>query len=1009
MEAAQYKALTGSMGKMETYLKTIADNSDKAIGSVPQQEDVIKETGKSKVSSDTPDLSKLSGGIKGIVDALSSAGKIKPNTGEAILGFLEGLNNRFLSKVDKDKAESAGSVLQVMSADIGKFASDLSIAAPTLIAMSPIIGAAGSSIGKFIAAMDEHLTEGVGERVGVLADLADGVKKFGLSMLIASPGILLGAVALPLLTLSITPLLWVLSKIKDVKKINEAIGVLPKLGLGLLAFAGGFAASAMILGAVSVDPVEFLGLIVVLGASALAMKLIGQHNKDINRGSLSVLGIGLSTLAFAASLSYASSMIPPLEDSGRLLLTLGATGALFFVAGLGWKNILLGSLAFAGMGISLMILSNPLQELNNAVSGDLDTLWQVPALLGALGGTFALAGAGPIPLLIGAGALAFGAMGIGLISVSKGLEKMLGLPTITQEKADGIEMALRAVVNGFGKSFEDLTLKESLTLPLKIPMVALMGLSMIGLSHGIKVWKSNTGSWTADDTELFKGTISGLSEGFAVAGSTDGMSSLFGFSVGDNSVERGIESTMKIGANLKNLSEGIMAWKRMELTPADVQLIGDNVSRILNVIPNIFGQIGAAERGSQEEASFLGMTFPKAFDKGDVEMGIDSVENLGGTLKSLADGVMAWADGGKAGFNSAAIPQIKDNIQSILSIIPAAFGDIGKADRATEGWFPWSEGDIAKGVALVEDLGPSLSGIADLLASVKGEDITATTTNLVENIPRLLTGYATGLNDFANIYNEDIDAEQVIEDIGDLVDVIKKLSGVDVQTDGLAASMGELITVVGSIPADTGIARFADGFSGFSDIMKATSKSVKHANTGINELIELGEPLQGIVDSLMGVNENLSLYAETVEDLEIKNIESLAEFTSSIADSMGLIAKNVEAVTRMSSAPTRSYESGNGLKVNLSDPVTRTALAADNSRPNIQQNQFNEVPVLPAVPDTNDAAGIKKYNADMMKIMGELTKMMGAVATGIATQNQHMEELNDKIDAGITTRSESII
>lgn len=961
MDSAQFQMVQGSMARMESYLKEVAENTAHQAGSIPSTDDIINETS-SASSNEAPDLEKLGKGVKSIVDALQDAGKIDSKGAETVVDFLEDLNERFLSNVEVDKVDAASSVMSVISADISKFASDIANAAPSLILMSPLMTMAGNSIGKFISAIDEKLTDGVEERIGVLSDLSDSVKKFGLNVLIASPGILLGAVALPLLTLSITPLLYVLNRIDDIDKIEDGIGLLPKLGLGLLAFAGGFVASAMILNSASVEPEKFLGLILVLGASSVAMGLIGRYSEDINKGSLAVAGIGLSLLLFTGSLAIANTLIPPFEESGNMLLTLATTGAVYALAGLAWKQILLGSLAFAGVGISMMIMANPLKTLNDAVSNDIDTLWQVPALLGAIGGVYALAGLGPVPLAMGAGALAFTAVGGSLWVLSKGLEKILSLPTITPEKADGIELALRAVVTGFGKSFEDLSVKESLTLPLKIPMVALMGASLIALSVGLKKWDTNAGSWTNQDTELFKDTISGLSEGFALAGSTDGMSTLFGFNVGSNSVERGIESTMKIGSNLKNLSEGIMAWKDMNLTPTDVQQVGENVSRILNVIPNIFAQIGEAERGSQSQASFLGMTFPNPFDKGDVEKGIESVENLGGTLKSLADGVMAWKDGGEAGFRSDQIPRIKQNIQEILAVIPSVFGDIGKADKETEGWFPWSDGDIERGVELVEDLAPSLNSIANLLTSVKGEDITATTDNLLNNLPRLLKGYAMGLNDFANVYNDDIDAEDVIEDMSDLVDVMNRL------------------------PKNA-----KDGTDSVID--------------GVKELIALNDPLTDVAEVLNKLNESLVNYAETIDDLEADNLKKVASFTEDIAENMSIIAKSSSSMGT-SNSPIRVVNS-NDQVVDLNSSQARRALANQTSGNQRQATQIT-MPEMPEMPAGFDQALFKEYNDKLMKVMGELTQMMSAVAAGINENNNQLSELNDKVDGGIKLRESTI-
>lgn len=948
MEQRQFGLVSNSMNRIEGYLKKIEANTRKE-GELPTPEQVTQEAANnnSGAQSTDTDLGKMGVGIKGIVDALVRADKIKPKSAEKIIGFLEKLNDKVLSKVDKEKFESAGNLFTNVAGQLNSFSEDLAKAAPTLLLLSPVLPLLGNSIGAFVTAIDASVHEDTKSRVGVISAVGKAVFQFSMYMLGSVPGAIAGIAVIPIVALTAGPLLFALTKIKDVKKVNEGIGMLPKLGLGILAFSASMAASALIIGAVSVDPVKFAVLFGIMGLSALTMGLVGKFAPQIRDGNFAVVGMGLSILAFSGAVYFATKLVPPFEQSANLLLTIGTAGLVFFIAGKVFKEILLGSLAIAGMGLALMLISNPIKTIASAMSENPQSLWQLPVLLTGLGAVFALAGAGPVPLLIGAGALAFGAMGLALMGLSTGLEKILNLPVITKERAEGIELALKAVVTGFGKSFSDLSLKESLTLPLKIPMVGLMGLSLMSLSHGLKAYQQNAGDWKQSDTELFVGTIRGLSQGFAIAGSTDGMSSLFGFSVGKNDVERGIDSTMKIGRNLKELSEGILAWKSMEFTEADVQQVSDNVSMILNTIPAVFATIGAREAESTGTMSFYGLTFENPFSKGDVSRGIESVEKLGGTLKSLADGVMAWSDGGKAGFKSDQVPKIKQNILDVLSIVPSAFAEIGREDKESEGIFPWSDGDITRGVELVESLGPSLSSIADLLNAVKGQDITEVTDQLVTNLPRLFRTYASALTDYANMLGDDVDAEEI-----------------------------------------------ADGLGGLTDTLKSMASATSMVNDEVDKLVNFNDPLKDIAEVLKDINDTMKDQGEFITDLNSDNLTLLNDYMN------GLVELSKANTTSLS----KNFDSI--IKVDFDSPRVREVLTPatiTSSAPRFQPNDTEvERRAREAVAASNGQD--KELIEMMMKMMKMMEQTMMSLNGNVGNMSRQMAEMNDRLESGIRTR-----
>lgn len=629
------------------------------------------------------------------------------------------------------------------------------------------------------------------EKIKPISYVSDILKSLTVVLNIKPAQILATKLFLPMLGTAIKSFADKISGI-NVKKTQEGLTVVNKMGLGLLAFTGSVALAAIAMTAVALDPVKFLGLFTIMAATGIAFHYIGQNNKTINKGSLSVAGMGLGLLAFSWGLNMAAQHVPSIDQVLPLALTLTAFGGVFYLAGKLAPEIALGALAMGAVGLATWLISKPIETIGAVINQNPSVLWQLPLLITGVGAAFALAGAGPVPLFIAAGALALGAAGGALWVLSKGLSTMLNLPTITNEKAQGIEKGIRAVVTGFGKSFDDLSLKESLTLPLKIPMVAMMGLALMGLASGISNYQAKAGNFGPKDTQNIQNTIAGLSNAFATAGSTQGMSKLFGFNVGSNDVERGIESTTKMGRNLKNLADGVLAWKRMPLAAADVQQISDNISRVLNVIPGIFAGIGKADAGSTSNISWLGLTFENPFSSGDTERGISATMEMGQNLKNLADGVMAWKDGGKAGFRSTDLPGIVSNIQNILGAIPSSFAALGAADRKTAGIFPWSDGDIENGMGLAEDLGPSLQSIASLLDSVKTGNMTKATADISNNIPKLLGAYASSLNDFDNQLK--VDPNDVLEQITDISDAFLEVSEKSGKITASLQGLGDLAT-----------------------------------------------------------------------------------------------------------------------------------------------------------------------------------------------------------------------
>lgn len=741
--------------QVRPYIPVIADTVNQ----------LVIELGKS-VKELSPDDAKKFSGITAIMGAdfkkfsISLAGSIthfkiaSPFMGSitsSLSKFVKGFADGVLKSITIEEAEKIGKIMSLFSVDFHKFASNIASSVPYLKIMQPFMGFVGDTIGQMIAKIVNGIksqvdTNDIGEIGEFMQKFSNSLLKFVTSLalvgplaIIAIPGILAMSIVLPLVGRMIRSLG------SNAEQIETGTSTINKMSISLLGFAASLALTGLIVGAIGAKGIGMVAITAItMGLIALEYYIIGKNDTNINKGSLSVLGIAVTLFLFSASMGLSSRMI---GDFGSILKVTGAlalTALVYAIAGKFASDILMGALSFAAIGISMWLLFYPLSQMGDALKRNPSIIWQLPTLLGALGVVYGIAGVGFEFILLGA--LAMGAIGASLWVIGKGLQSILSMPPITQEKAEGIKMAIKAVVTGFAESFSDVSLTDALTLPLKIPLIGLMGLSLGSLGWGLGKFKENANNWGPEDTKIVSSTISGLSKAFALAGSTEGMETIFGFPVGSNSVERGVESTRYMGDTLSSLANGILKWKTMNLGEEEMQKIVANISRVLNVIPFVFADIGQREKSSKKnKISFFGMSISDPFEKGDVSAGIKSVKDLGRTLIDLADGIIAWQPGGKMKVTPAISKQIVANISSFMATIPTAFATIGRSEKGTmPSYFgiKIGKGDIEKGIHSVKDLGKTLldmhHGLEAWMPGGKNEITPAKSKIIVENVSSFL-------------------------------------------------------------------------------------------------------------------------------------------------------------------------------------------------------------------------------------------------------------------------------
>lgn len=530
----------------------------------------------------------------------------------------------------------------------------------------------------------------------------------------------------------------------DIESAERFPKVLGHMGLGLVAFSAGLSASILMVGySIMENPVGVIALAGVIALFGYTSQVIGENAVDVGKGALAMGVMGLGALAFTYGIVESSNAIMNANPLGIIALPL----------------------LTAGMGL-------------------------IYNVIGKNAGSIAM------------GALAVGAMGASLWIFGEGMQS---IDEVFKEDND-ILWQFPALIVEVGLAYAGAGSITPLILAGALSIGA-MGASLYAFGAGVGSVQKLDMSDVAETSSTMSYAITQFSEAYAIAGSTDGMSKLFGFNVGRNDVERGIDSTMRMGRNMMMLSRGIGEWKNMNLQEGDLELIKGNIESILFTIPAIFSVIGANERGSSNQVKIKNpfgggdFQFGVPFTKTDTELGISSTMKIGSNLTELYRGVDVWRKG-KISEND--IELIKGNVESMLFTIPAIFSAIGSADRGSTNQIkiknpfgggdfqfgvPFTKSDTELGIKVSEGIGGTLTKLYDGVSSWKvggKNDISKDLGNITENITNILTVIPNAFKKIGELANEDskffgmIDGsmEDGVELVGRMTEPLLALSGI---------------------------------------------------------------------------------------------------------------------------------------------------------------------------------------------------------------------------------------
>jgi len=633
--------------------------------------------------------------------------------------------------------------------------------------------------------------------------------------------------------------------------LKNGIKNIALMSLSLLMMTGTFYLMSKI-------PIEYgkVGMVLLLLAgTALFYTLMGINvvSQNIKKGAISVALMSLSLLLFGWSLSTVSKMLAKQDKAiWQIPLMLLTVTAPFILAGMMMTTILQGVLAIALIGIALWIMKKPLIELAITLGKHGDAVWKIPTIITALGLVFA--GAGFLLPFIASGALAIGLVGGALWALSKGLSPIAKLD-IDANKTQAFADNLKILVKGLDEAFSELSLSSM----IKIATTGGLMASTIGkFASALSNWKSKTSDWKPEDAQILSDTILGVTTAIALGTSPEYISKKHGVEVSQWQILKGIAFTMGLGSNLAQLAKGVMAWKNMKLTAEEAVLISDNISAILSVIPATIAKIGNDDT-AKPATGILGFISGGLWTKTDTERGIDYVEGIGNSMKKLAEGVKLWKN---MKLTAEDAKLISNNINTILSVLPATIARIGNDDTDKPSmWGLWSTTDTERGIDYVEGIGSSVKRLAEGVKLWK--DMKLTPANI-----KMITGNINAVlaiipETIAKIGNDSVTAKpglfglwsttdtergiDYVKGIGTplnelakavLVWKTAKLSPTDIKK--INQNITDIITALPSVFAQIGRAK--DNDKGFWGLFKSDSeKGIQVVNNLISPLKDLGD------------------------------------------------------------------------------------------------------------------------------------------------------------------------
>lgn len=760
-------------------------------------------------------------------------------------------------------------------------------------------------------------------------------------------------------TIMMFSLIGILSK--PIKEGREAI---MGIALGMIVFSLGLLALTLVM---MISPMHTaLGLVAMLGVMFILF-LLGSRDKQIYEGAKALILISLSLIIFSIGL-----IVLNFSMRGMTWEKLAMAGAVFLV--LGFAAFILGALDQSDMikkgttaliliGVSLIIFSVGLLVLNKGMEG---MTWEKIGMAGAVFGALALAvgifgaiavsGIGAIGLAAGIAAIA--GIGLSLIIFSVGLKLLSGVTPWDKETSKKFPIMINAIVDGFLSTVTSTVAGIPVPNPFKaasllasIPLVLGMGVALIAVSGGIS--KAMETPWEKVPIDKIKSTLVGLGEAFAAVGAEDtggGIGKLLSMAsfglLGPKKVKTGIAAVLDAGKALTSVSQGIKAFWDMtkEMTedawatdekgkPTPTSLSG-KIAVVLGVVNKAFSDIGAS---GNTGTSYMKLLFGNDFKKSDVEVGINSVLNVGKALTSATEGITAfwntvksmpkeaWARDSKGNFVAGSLPFA---ITEILGVVSAAFAGIGKSKNEGTSLLKMvfgtdlKDSDVEAGIKSVRHVGQAFTSITDGIKAIMdiqktiGGNMKAVKAYIIDTVTMVMNAFIMiGKKEFEIDEDKLSSLKNSSKDLISIVDNFKRLT-VDTKPGALSPMFtfaNDLTVLSGTLRTITPmeLATFGKIAWNFKLIGEAGTGFEKFAKANQQFTKDFKEQFKAIHDvKLDNLKETIHLHNKFIEIMKLdknvfqENMKLMKEFMIAIKEAA---EGNIEALTELA---TKIKESG---------------------------------------------------------------------------------------------------
>jgi hypothetical protein len=549
---------------------------------------------------------------------------------------------------------------------------------------------------------------------------------------ILSPLVIIGAVAFGL---SVRLLLLAMGKSAKSTLAILALGI---LGQGVLEFVLTMALVGLIAPLVLIGTAYFTASLMILN---IGLAIAG--NKSTIKGAIALALIGPAAIIFTLSMAFVSSIIG--NDYQRFIiptLVIGITAAAFYLIGKGAKEIALGALAFAAIGLSLLVFNMgyiPFIKTINTIT---------PESFATQAGVLAAFGIGSVALgaaIVATGGAAFLApllyiaAGVALISLGAGLKAMKSAD-FKEDDAKNLTYTLGAVAMAFsGVNPEDGFFANVGNMFSRVVqsgvgiaaagLYTAAGIALITLSKGLTAFKAI--KFTEEDSKELAISLSAVTTGFALAGGADQVPStsffgqMFGFKA--NVVNEGIRAVSGAGRALKDVANGLIAFQ--ELIKQQVVFgepdgdgkyqegtLGYAITNTIGFVQSAFAAVG--REGDESDTGLFGAL---GFKQNVVQKGIQAVQGAGRELTNIANGLKTFQELVTQQIDFRPEGKLATAVKDSITFVGKAFSDIGGDTQKAE-WlgFTWDQNKVGAGIKAVQGAGAELTNIANGLKTFQG-------------------------------------------------------------------------------------------------------------------------------------------------------------------------------------------------------------------------------------------------------------------------------------------------